>query len=311
MSAFLISVSSFLTSAVRQAIPLTLAGLGVAWSERSGILNIGEEGIMLNGAFVGFMVAFITGNLFLGILGGALGGIIIALIHAFLCIRCKANQTIVGLALNFFTQGLTSFVFLLFFGQGSSLPSLAKLKAIKIPLLSEIPVVGNALFNQNILAYILYAAIICFTIIFYKTEWGVKLIAVGENPRAADSAGINVFKIRYLACIINGIFGGIGGSYITLGQLGYFQEDIVSGKGYIALVAVILGRYHPVAVFASAMIIGFAESMQFYLQTKGIPMPSQAFSMMPYVIAVIVLLFSIGRNFTPKALGKPYERDKR
>lgn len=311
MNAFVVSLSSFLTAAVRQAIPLTLAGLGVACSEKSGVLNIGEEGIMLNGAFVGFIIAFYTGNLFLGIIGGAIGGVLIALIHAFLCIKCRANQTVVGLSLNFFAQGLTSFVFLLSFGRGTKLPSLPKLKAISIPLLSDIPIIGKALFNQNIMAYIMYIVMILLYVLFYKTEWGINLTTVGENPRAADSAGINVFKTRYLACIANGVLGGLGGCCITLGQLGYFQEDIVSGKGYIALVAVILGRYHPFAVFCCAMVIGFAESFQFFLQAKGVPLPSQAFSMMPYIVAVIVLLFSIGRSFAPKSLGKPYERDER
>lgn len=304
-------ITSFLASAVRQAVPLTLAGIGVAYAEKAGILNIGEEGIMLNGAFVGFIIAFFSNSLFLGILGGALGGLIIAMVHGFMCIKCKANQTIVGLALNFFTLGLTSFLFLIAFGQGSSLPSLQKLSAIKIPLLSDIPVIGEPFFNQNILVYILYAVIVISCIIFYKTEWGIQLTAVGENPRAADTAGLNVFRIRYLTCAVNGILGGLGGCYITLAQLGYFQEDIISGKGYIALVAVILGRRHPLAILLSAMIIGFAESLQFSLQASGVPLPSQAFSMMPYVVAVIVLLFSIGKSRDPSALGVPYERDKR
>ena len=303
-------IETFLSSALRQAAPLTLAGIGVAYAEKAGILNIGEEGIMLGGAFGGFMLAFYTNNLAFGLLGGALGGLFIALIHGLMCIRFRANQTIVGLALNFFALGFTSFLFLLAFGKGSSLPSLDKLTAVHIPVLSEIPVLG-VLFRQNALVYILYVAVILSCIVFYKTEWGVNLTAVGENPRAADNAGLNVYRIRYMTCIINGILGGLGGSYITLGQLGYFQEDIVSGKGYIALVAVILGRRNPVFILLSAMLIGFAESLQFSLQAQGIPLPSQAFSMLPYVVAVLVLLLSIGKNVDPAALGVPYQRDKR
>lgn len=311
MSGIAATITSFLTSAVRQATPLTLAGIGVAFSEKSGVLNIGEEGVMLSGAFTGFMVGFSTGSLFLGIIAGALGGLLIAMIHAFMSIKGKANQTIVGLALNFFTQGLTSFLFLNAFGKGSSLPSLRKLEAISIPLLSRIPIIGPALFNQNILVYILYLAILLASVVMDKTEWGINLIAVGENPRAADSAGLNVFLIRYLACAVNGILGGLGGAAITLGQLGYFQEDIVSGKGYIALVAVMLGRHNPPLIMLSAMIIGFAESLQFTFQAMGVPLPPQAFSMFPYVVAVIVLLFSIGRSSAPAAIGIPYERDRR
>lgn len=306
----LITLETFLAAALRQAAPLTLAGIGVAYAEKAGILNIGEEGIMLGGAFGGFILAFFSGSLTLGVIGGMLGGLVIAMIHGLMCIRFRANQTIVGLALNFFALGLTSFLFLLAFGKGSSLPSIDKLSALPIPGLSDIPVIG-ALFNQNALVYILYVAVIVSCVIFYKTEWGVNLTAVGETPRAADNAGLNVHRIRYLTCAVNGVMGGLGGAYITLGQLGYFQEDIISGKGYIALVAVILGRRNPALILLSAMLIGFAESLQFSLQAQGIPLPSQAFSMLPYVVAVLVLLFSIGKNVDPSALGVPYERDKR
>ena len=310
MDALFVTIETFLAAALRQAAPLTLAGIGVAYAEKAGILNIGEEGIMLGGAFGGFIVTYFTGSLALGLLGGVLGGLFIAMIHGLMCIRFRANQTIVGLALNFFATGFTSFLFLLAFGKGSSLPSISKLTAIPIPVLSEIPVIG-ALFRQNALVYILYAAVIISCVIFFKTEWGVNLTAVGENPRAADNAGLNVYRIRYLTCAVNGVLGGLGGSYITLGQLGYFQEDIISGKGYIALVAVILGRRNPVLILLSAMLIGFAESLQFTLQEKGVPLPTQAFSMFPYVVAVLVLLFSIGKNTDPATLGVPYERDKR
>lgn len=304
-------IASFLSSAVRQAAPLTLAGLGVAYAEKAGILNIGEEGIMLFGSFTGFIAAFFSGSLLLGVLAGMLGGILISLLHAFMCIHCKANQTIVGLALNYLTLGLTSFLFLLAFGGASTLPSLNKMVAIRIPLLADIPIIGEAFFNQNILVYILYVCVILSCFVLFKTEWGTSIVAVGENPAAADMAGLNVFRTRYLMCVINGILGGLGGCYITLAQLGYFQEDIISGKGYIALVAVILGRRHPVGILLTAMVIGFAESLQFSLQAIGVPLPSQAFSMLPYVVAVVVLLFSYGKSFDPAALGIPYERDKR
>lgn len=304
-------IASFLSSAVRQAAPLTLAGLGVAYAEKAGILNIGEEGIMLFGSFTGFIAAFFSGSLLLGVLAGMLGGILISLLHAFMCIHCKANQTIVGLALNYLTLGLTSFLFLLAFGGASTLPSLNKMVAIRIPLLADIPVIGEAFFNQNILVYILYVCVILSCFVLFKTEWGTSIVAVGENPAAADMAGLNVFRTRYLMCVINGILGGLGGCYITLAQLGYFQEDIISGKGYIALVAVILGRRHPVGILLTAMVIGFAESLQFSLQAIGVPLPSQAFSMLPYVVAVVVLLFSYGKSFDPAALGIPYERDRR
>lgn len=304
-------ISAYLASAIRQAAPLTLAGIGVAWSEKAGVLNIGEEAVMLMGAFTGFIAAFFTGSLAAGIFGGMAGGLLIALLHAFMCIRVRANQTITGLALNYMTQGLTSFLFLLVFGQGSSLPKTEKLKAIRIPLLADIPVIGEPLFNENILVYILYGVIIVSCVVLFRSRIGISIAAVGENPAAADTAGLNVNGIRAAACAVNGVLGGLGGCCITLAQLGYFQEDITSGKGYMALVAVILGRRHPVGILLTAMIIGFAESLQFTLQTRGIAVPSQTFSMLPYVVAVLVLLLSCGRNHDPAALGIPYDRDQR
>ena len=310
MNEILNLIGSFLTSAVCQAAPLTIAGIGVAYAEKAGILNIGEEGIMLAGAFTGFITAFFSGSLLLGVLGGMAGGLIISMLHAFMCIHCKTNQTISGLALNYLTLGLTSFLFLLAFGKGSSLPSIAKLKSLPVPLLSKIPMIGEALFNQNILVYLVYLIVIVSCIILYKTEWGISITAVGENPGAADTAGINVYGVRYLMCAVNGLWAASAAalsrwdSWATFG--GYHRR-----QGYIALVAVILGRRNPVGILLTAMIIGFTESLQFTLQAKGIPLPSQAFSMLPYVVAVIVLLLSFGKGYDPSALGVPYDRNKR
>lgn len=311
MTGIIATVTAFLAACIRMATPLTLAGLGEAYSERAGILNIGLEAIMLSGAFSAFMVTFWTGSLVLGMLGGMLAGLLIALLHALLSIRCRANQNIVGLALNFFALGLTSFLFLKAFGQSTVLPKTITVNSFDIPLLSKIPVLGKALFSQNIFIYLMYVLVIGFTVLFYKTEWGVRLTAVGEHPRAADTAGIDVFKTRYFAACVNGLLGGLAGAYVTLAQLGFFMEDITAGRGYMALVTVILGRRNPVGIFMSAMLIGCAEAMQLQLQTMNIPIPSQAFSMLPYIAAVLVLLLSIGKSSNPAALGVAYERDKR
>lgn len=305
------TIAAFLAACIRMATPLTLAGLGEAYSERAGVMNIGVEAIMLCGAFSGFLVTVWTGSLFLGILAGMAAGVLISLLHALLSIRCLANQNIVGLALNFLALGLTSFLFLKSFGQGAALPTCPKVAAFPIPLLSQIPILGPALFHQNIYVYLMYILVALFTVLFYKTEWGVNLAAVGEHPRAADTAGLNVARIRYTACLVNGLLGGLAGSYVTLAQLGFFMEDVTAGRGYMALVTVILGRRNPVGILLASLLIGFAEAMQFQLQTLGIPIPSQTFSIIPYVAAVLVLLFSIGKSHTPSALGLPYERGKR
>ncbi len=311
METVIATITTFLAASVRMAAPLTIAGIGEACSERTGIINIGVEAIMLMGAFFGFMVTFWTKNFMLGMLAGAFGGMLVSLLHGVLSIKCRANQNIVGLALNFLALGLTSFLFLKAFGQSTVLPTFATVPVYEIPLLSKIPVLGKALFAQNIFVYIMLILVIGFSILFYKTEWGVNMAAVGEHPRAADTAGLNVFRIRYVACAINGLLGGLAGTYVTLAQLGFFMEDVTAGKGYMALVAVILGRRNPVGILLASLLIGFAEAMQFQLQTMGIPVPSQVFSTIPYVAAVGVLLFSIGKSYNPTALGVPYERAKR
>ncbi len=311
MEMLIATITSFLAAAVRVATPLTFAGLGEACSERAGIINIGVEAIMLSGAFAAFMATFLTGSILLGALAGIAGGVAISMLHAVLSIRCRANQNIAGLALNILTLGLTSFLFLKAFGQTTVLPTCKLAPQYALPLLSQIPVLGPALFSQSGFEYALYLLVAVVWVVFYKTEWGVSLTAVGEHPRAADTAGLNVAHIRYLACLVNGILGGLGGAYITIAQLGFFMEDVNAGRGYIALVAVILGRRNPLGILASALVIGLAQALQLQLQTLKIGIPSQAFSMLPYVAAVVVLLFSIGKGRDPVALGVPYERDKR
>ncbi len=298
-------------ASIRMATPLTLAGLGETFSEKSGILNIGLEGIMLSGAFFSFISAYYTQSILLGVIGGCLGGVFISMIHGYVSIRLNMDQTIAGLALNFLALGLTSFFFLMAFGKTTELPECPVVSQLAIPLLSDIPVIGPALFNQDPFVYLTFILVAVSYVILHKTEWGVNIQATGEHPKAADAAGIDVFKIRYRAVFLNGLFGGLAGSYLTLALLGFFMENITSGKGYIALVVVILGRRHPVGVLLAAIVVGAADALQFRLQTMGAGIPSQVFNMFPYVITVVVLFFSIGKNKTPAALGEPYIRSMR
>jgi len=304
-------ITSIIAASIRIATPLTFAGIGEAINEKSGVINIGLDSIMLSGAFASFYVCNKTGSILLGVLAGLICGAIISLIHGFLSIKGKANQTIVGLALNFFALGLTSFLFLVGFGTSTELPSCKVVSNMSIPLLNRIPIIGKVIFSQNIFVYLLFLLLIISYIILYKTSWGINLVAVGENPKAADTAGINVNKTRYIACIVNGLLGGLAGSYLTLAQLGFFMENITGGKGYMALVAVILGKRNPFKIFLAALVIGFADAIQMRLQTAGIPLPSELFTMLPYVVAMLVLLFSMKNNKDPLALGTPYERNAR
>jgi ABC-type uncharacterized transport system permease subunit len=305
------TLTTLLAASVRMATPLTLAGLGETFSEKSGILNIGLEGIMLSGAFVSFICAYYSGSLLLGILGGCLGGVCIAMLHGYLSVRLHVDQTIAGLALNFLALGLTSYFFLIAFGRTTDLPECPVAPQLPIPLLSDIPVVGPALFNQDPFVYFTFLLVALSYVVLHRTEWGVNIKAIGEHPKAADAAGISVSGTRYRAALLNGLFGGLAGSYLTLALLGFFMENITSGKGYIALVVVILGRRHPIGVLLAGLVVGAADALQFRLQTMGSDIPSQVFNMFPYVITVVVLLFSIGKNRTPAALGEPYIRSNR
>jgi len=308
---FLATMTALLAASIRMSTPLTLAGIGETFSEKSGVLNIGLEGIMLSGAFFSFITAHYTQSIFLGIVGGCLGGVAIAMLHGYLSIRLQVDQTIAGLALNFLALGLTSFFFLMAFGKTTDLPECPVVAKMPIPLLSDIPVIGPALFSQDPFVYTMLLVVAVAYVVLHKTEWGVNIHAMGEHPLAAEAAGISVHKTRYLAALINGLLGGLSGAYLTLALLGFFMENLTSGKGYIALVVVILGRRHPVGVFLAAILVGAAEALQFRLQTMGTGIPSQVFNMFPYVITVLVLLFSIGKNRDPAALGIPFARHKR
>lgn len=310
-SGIMTTFTALLAASVRMSTPLTLAALGETFSEKSGILNIGLEGIMLSGAFCSFITAFYTQSILLGVAAGCAGGILISLLHGYLSIRMHVDQTISGLALNFLALGLTSFFFLLAFGKTTDLPECPVVPVLPIPLLKEIPLIGPTFFIQDPFVYGMYLAVIAAYVILHKTEWGVNIHAIGEHPMAADAAGISVPRTRFTTALLNGLFGGLAGAYLTLALLGFFIENITSGKGYIALVVVILGRRHPVGVFLAAILVGAAEALQFRLQTMGTGIPSQVFNMFPYIITVLVLLFSIGKNRTPAALGEPFLRTQR
>lgn len=304
-------VTNLLFASVRMAAPLTFAGIGESVSQTSGILNIGVEGMMLGGAFTCFLVTTYTNSFLLGILAGMLVGLLFGTLHALICVTAKQDQTISGLAINFFVLGLTSFFFLVLFGQASTLPDIKTLPVVPLPLLSKIPILGPAFFSHDLLTYVLYIVIILTTIFLKKTDYGIQLIAVGENPMAADTSGIPVKRLRYFASMFNGLMCGLAGSYMMIVQFGFYIENITAGRGYIALAAVTLGRRNPVAIFFVSLLIGLTEGVQFTLQSLGVPIPSQVFSMMPYLVAVIVLLFSIGRSNDPSALGIPYDRQER
>ena len=302
-------LTAFLTAAVRMAIPLLYAGLGEVFLERTGILNIGMEGVMLGGAFFSFAGAYYSHNLFVGLICGMLGGWVVSAIHGFLTIKLAQNQSVSGIALNIFMLGVTSFLYKLMASE--SYQQIPTLTPIKIPILSEIPLIGNAFFNQDLLTYVLYLLVIAAVIFYKKSAYGLAFTAIGESPRAADAAGIPVYKYQWIAIAVNGMLGGIGGATLVLVQLGKFSENMISGRGYIALAAVILGRYTPMGMFGAALIFGGANALQIRLQAMGVALPSQALSMLPYVITLLALLLSARKKSEPESLGVAYIRGSR
>lgn len=302
--------TAFLSAAVRLAMPLMYGGLGEMIAERAGILNIGMEGVMLSGAFFSFAGAWYFHSIPMGLLCGMLGGMAVSLLHGLLTIRLAKDQSVSGLALNMLMLGVTSFLYKLI-SSGQSYQQVETLPSLPIPGLSAIPVIGEAFFNRDILTYLLYVLIVVAFFFYRNTNWGLNFIAVGEHPRAAESAGIPVNRYRWIAMVLNGVLGGIGGAYLVLVQLGVFTENMLSGRGYIALATVILGRYTSFGVFGAALLFGAANALQIRLQTIGVEISPYLLAMLPYVITLAAMLGAIGKNSQPEGLSKPYVKGMR
>ena len=303
-------LTALLTSGVRMAVPLMYAGLGEMVSEKSGVLNIGMEGVMLCGAFFSFAGAYFTGSLVLGLIIGMIAGMLVSLLHALLCVKGKQNQTVSGLAINMIGLGITSYLYKLMCNNFSHMQT-PVLPQVDFPLLCKIPIIGPAFFQQDLLTYVVYILILAAFVFYRYTRLGLNMAAIGEKPMAADAAGINVERLQWIACAINGILGGAGGAYLIVSQLGLFSDNMTAGRGYIALAVVILGRYCPGGVFLASLLFGVANGAQIRLQALGIELPLQLLAMLPYIITLIALLITSGRSREPESLAKPYIRGGR
>jgi simple sugar transport system permease protein len=304
-------IASFLAAAVRMAIPILLPALGEVVAEKSGVLNIGIEGQMLLGAFAGFMLSYFTGGHLLAILVGGAAGALGSLIIAALCVSLLCDQIVTGIIFNIFTLGFTSFFYRAVFGVTLSPPTVKVLPVVGIPGLKEIPLLGEVLFRQNLLTYAAFALAVALWYFLSRTRFGLQLRACGENPRAAQAAGVDVFRIRYLCLLLGGFTAGIGGAFLSLGILGRFVDNMVAGRGFIALAIVILGRWNPVWAVGGSLLFGAADSLQLRLQAVGFRVPYQFMLMLPYVLT-IVSLTTVGRSlFAPRALGQPYAKEGR
>jgi len=296
---------SLLTQTVRISVPYALAALGATISELGGVVNIGLEGIILTGAFCSVLGNYYSGNPWVGIAAGVAGGVAAAWIHAVVSIKFRANQIISGLAINILAVGVTKF-FLKFFFHSSSNSGRISAFSWDIPLVSRIPLFGDLLSNPLILlAMFLAAAAYVFV---YKTAFGLRLRAVGENPECADTLGINVFLTRYAAVLISGALAALGGVWLAYDQH-QFTDGMSGGRGYIALTAMIFGKWNPLLAVFAALFFGLAEASQIQLQTMGLNIPVQFIQMIPYLLTIIVLAGTFTSSAAPSADGVPYEKE--
>ncbi len=296
---------AFLAQTIRITVPYALASLGGVYSERGGVTNIALEGIILNGAFCTTVGTYYTGDPLVGILCGVAGGLLTALLHAIISINIKADQIISGIAINLFAVGITKFVLEILFHSSSNSDRIAGLPHIRLPFTEGSPDIALLLGNPLVLFTILI--VIASHFIIYRTRFGLRLRAVGENPEAADTVGISVTLYRYYGVLISGVLAGIAGAWLAFEQHS-FTDGMSAGRGFIALAAMIVGKWNPLGAAAACLLFGFAESLQIQLQGAGIP--TQFIQMIPYIATIVVLAGFIGKSVAPAADGVPYEKEK-
>lgn len=301
------SFVGMLQDTVTRSVPITLGALGGILSERSGVINISIEGMLLAAACTSAIAASLT-NLWLGTLVGALTGVGLAAVLAVMSIRYKVDQVIVGFAINFFALGVTSFIsFRVLVPNRDTMNNLMPVMPIRLPLLSDIPFFGQILFVQTIFVYFSFAAVALATWGLYRTKWGLRTRAIGEYPKAAGTLGVDVNKLRYRNLLLAGAVTGIGGAWWPIGIVGRFDQNITGGRGFIALAAVIFGRWHPVGALSGAMVFALAEAVRLKIGNFDTGIPSEFLIMAPYVVTLIVVAGFIGASRAPKAAGQPYE----
>ncbi len=305
-----LNLTGMLVSSIIRATPIALAALSGIYSERSGVVNIGIEGMMLLGAFTSVVFASITQNMLVGVIAGMLAGVALGALHAVLSIKYKVNQIISGTGIIILALGLTSYlqrsvlnVFPVLNQPGPAIP------ALPIPFLWKLPVVGPVIFNLSPIIYTLFILLIVTQVLMNKTRWGLRVRSVGEHPKAADTLGINVFRIRYVSVLISGAIAGLAGSYISIGSAGRFNEGMTAGKGFLGLAAMIFGNWNPFGAFAGSLIFGFFDSWQEKLALLQVGIPVDLLGMAPYIATMVVLAGFIGRSRMPAADGQPYEKE--
>jgi simple sugar transport system permease protein len=301
-------VTALFASTIRGTTPILLAALGETYAERSGLLNLGIEGMMVAGAFSSFMMALQINSLWSGFACAAIVGLILALVFGFLTITLGVNQIVVGLGLTIFSHSMCSFLYRVIFG--NQFPILYDAgKVIEVPLLARLPVIGQAFFNQHWLVYLTFLSVPIMYISMYKTRFGLRVRAVGEAPWAADACGVNVARTRYCSILLGGFLASLAGAYMAIGDLAFFVPDMIMGRGYIAIVVVMLGKWNPVRVCFGGLLFGFALALTSALQVVGVNISPDFILMIPYLVVILTLLIFARSTNLPSALCMPYRRE--
>ena len=301
-----VNLVNLMQQSFAQSIPIVLGALCGCMCERSGVINIAIEGQLLMGAFTGAIVASGVGSLVLGLISGSLAGGLLGLLLAVFAITFLVDQIILGVVLNVLALGLTGFLYDRLMVPNANLNSGNTFNAIKIPVLGDIPIIGPIFFDSTIFLYITYVLIIVIQVGLFRTRWGLRVRAVGEHPTAADTVGIKVLWTRYRNVVLGGMVAGIGGAYLTIGSVGFFNKDISSGYGFIALAAMIFGRWSPLGSVAASLLFGFSASLAIVLSSINVPLDSSILAMTPYVATIIAVAGLVGKVRAPAADGKPY-----
>ena len=308
---FMVALPTIIKAMAMGAVPILLASLGEVFSERAGLVNIGLEGIMAVGAFVAFAVGKVTGNLWLGLLAGMAAGVLINMIYAFCTITLCSDQVVTSMAINILAPAIALFGYNLFVGSNPDNATGAQMASIAIPGLADIPIIGNGLFNQTLLAYIAFLLVPLVSFFFKRFRAGLSFRSVGENPQAAETLGINVVRIKYVACIVCGALAAAGGAFLTICYTPIYTHGIVAGRGFIALATVIFGRWSAVGVMLASLLFGFFDGLNVALQASFQSAPVMFFKMIPYIFTIVALMFFGSKHGGPKANGKPYFRESR
>ena len=308
---FMVALPTIIRAMAMGAVPILLASLGEVFSERAGLVNIGLEGIMAVGAFTAFAVGKVTGNLWVGLLAGMAAGVLVNMIYAFCTVTLCSDQVVTSMAINILAPAVALFGYNLFVGSNPDNATGAQMPSIAIPGLSDIPIIGNGLFNQSLLAYLAFLLVPVVWFFFKRFRAGLSFRSVGENPQAAETLGINVVRVKYVACIVCGALAAAGGAFLTICYTPIYTDGIVAGRGFIALATVIFGRWSAVGVMLASLLFGFFDGLNVALQASFQSAPVMFFKMIPYIFTIIALMFFGSKHGGPKANGKPYFRESR